>query len=261
MPSAPADELIGTAVSSPCAVDETPDVETSSDDYASRFRGAAGRYLLSMQAWSVARALAGVPPGSALDVGGAHGQLLEVLRALGWQVTVHGTTSECETNLRKRHELERPFLQGPLHPLPVADGSFDLVISVRLLPHVSQWSRLIGEMCRASRGSVIVDYPSKGGLNALTPLLFGLKKSLEGNTRTYRSFSRAELARELASRGFQIERQVKQFSLPMVLHRVGRGAAPLRAVEGIARFTGLTALIGSPVVLRADRRGLSGGKQ
>jgi ubiquinone/menaquinone biosynthesis C-methylase UbiE len=232
---------------------ETPDLETSSADYARRFQGAAGRYLLRTQARCIARALAGVPPGSVLDVGGGHGQLLEPLRALGWQVTVHGTTSECEANLRARHPLGCPFLQGPLHPLPATDRSFDLVIAVRLLSHVSNWPQLISEMCRVSKRAVIFDYPSKGGLNGLTPLLFGLKKSLEGNTRTYRSFSREELRRVLLSQGFRIEREVKQFFLPMVLHRVGQAAFPLRAAERLSRLVGITGLAGSPVILRAER--------
>jgi len=237
---------------------ETPDVETSSDDYASRFQGDAGRYLLSIQAAAVARALRGLPPGNALDVGGAHGQLVDVLRSLGWQVTVHGTSAECETNLRRRH-FGCAFVRGPLDALPVADKSFDLVLAVRLLPHVTRWSQLIGEMCRVARRTVLFDYPSKGGLNALTPLLFGLKKSIEGNTREYRSFSRQELATELHRQGFEIERQVKQFFLPMVVHRMGRGSLPFRATEQICRFSGLTALAGSPVILRAGRVASSRG--
>jgi hypothetical protein len=48
---------------------------------------------------------------------------------------------------------------------------------------------------------------------------------------------------------------VKQFFMPMVVHRVGKAAAPLRAAEGLFRLTGLTALAGSPAILRADRVG------
>jgi hypothetical protein len=91
-------------------------------------------------------------------------------------------------------------------------------------------------------------------LNALTPLLFGLKRSLEGNTRTYASFSEGELRAEFARHGFVFGRSVRQFTLPMVVHRVGKGAAPLRWLESLFRAVGLTALIGSPVVLRMDRQ-------
>jgi ubiquinone/menaquinone biosynthesis C-methylase UbiE len=233
---------------------ETPDVETSSADYARRFAGPAGRYLLAVQARAVQAALAGLAPGSALDVGGGHGQLVAPLRARGWRVTVHGTDPVCESNLRELHgERDCEFVCGPLERLPFPDRSFDLVIAVRLLSHVEAWPALLAEMSRVARRAVVIDYPNKAGLNALTPLLFGLKKSLEGNTRTYASFARAELAREFSRHGLHVEREVKQFFLPMVVHRMGRGAAPLRAAEALLRITGVTALAGSPVILRADR--------
>jgi ubiquinone/menaquinone biosynthesis C-methylase UbiE len=234
---------------------ETPDIETSSADYARRFAGPAGKYLLDVQTRSVLRAVAGLAPGTVLDVGGGHGQLVEPLRERGWKVTVHGTDAQCEQNLRTLHgRKDCAFVRGDLFALPVPDRSFDLVIAVRLISHVQDWPRLLGQMCRVARQSVVVDYPSKLAANALTPLLFGLKKSLEGNTRTYTSFSKRELTDELARHGFQYIRQVKQFFMPMVVHRVGKGSAPLRAAEGAFRLTGLTAMAGSPVILRADRR-------
>ena len=233
---------------------ETPDIETSSADYAARFAGPAGRYLLSVQSRSVADAIAGLTPGTVLDVGGGHGQLVEPLRALGWHVTVDGTDPICETHLRALHgRRDCEFLLGSLHSLPAADQSFDLVVAVRLLSHVTAWRPLLAEMCRVARHAVLLDYPSKSGLNALTPLLFGLKKSMEGNTRTYMSFSAGELQSELIAHGFHITRQVKQFFLPMVIHRAGRGAPILSGAEQLFRMIGLTALAGSPVILRADR--------
>jgi ubiquinone/menaquinone biosynthesis C-methylase UbiE len=250
----PVSAVVAPATQGDARGPETPDVETSSADYARRFAGSAGRYLLAVQARAVQAALAGLAPGSALDVGGGHGQLVAPLRARGWRVTVHGTDPVCESNLRELHgERDCDFVCGPLERLPFPDRSFDLVIAVRLLSHVEAWPALLAEMSRVARRAVVIDYPNKAGLNALTPLLFGLKKSLEGNTRTYESFARAELAREFGRHGLHVEREVKQFFLPMVVHRMGRGAAPLRAAEALLRVTGLTALAGSPVILRADR--------
>jgi ubiquinone/menaquinone biosynthesis C-methylase UbiE len=234
---------------------ETPDIETSSADYARRFAGSAGKYLLEVQTRTVLRAIADLTPGTVLDVGGGHGQLVEPLRERGWKVMVHGTDAECERNLRTLHgRRDCTFVQGDLFALPVPDCSFDLVIAVRLISHVNDWPRLLAEMCRVANRSVVVDYPSKFAANALTPLLFGLKKSLEGNTRTYTSFSKRELAAELSKHEFNYVRQVKQFFMPMVVHRIGKGSAPLRAVEGAFRLTGFTALAGSPAILRADRK-------
>jgi SAM-dependent methyltransferase len=242
------------AVAAPMST-ETPDVETSSAGYARRFSGPAGRYLLGVQSRSVREALRGLPPGKALDVGGGHGQLVDLLRELGWEVTVQGSTAECGRNLRELHgKKDCPFRESDIFSLPAADGEYDLVIAVRLISHVEDWPRLVREMCRASRGAVVIDYPAKSALNVLTPLLFGLKKSLEGNTRTYTSFSGAQLGEEFSRHGFARPRSIKQFFMPMVVHRVGKGAAPLRAAEAVFRALGLTALFGSPVILRVDRQ-------
>lgn len=231
-----------------------PDVETSSAAYASRFAGASGAYLLEVQACAVRRAVAGVTPGTVLDVGGGHGQLAPLLRAAGWSVTVHGTHRVCHENLTRVHGVSGcSFLQGPLEPLPAADGAFDLVVAVRLLSHVERWAALLGELCRVARRAVLIDYPSQRALNALTPLLFPLKRSIEGNTRTYRSFKPAELAQVLRGHGFEPAMEVKQFCLPMALHRAGRGHHGLQWLERVAERLGVTGRLGSPVILRADR--------
>lgn len=232
-----------------------PDVETSGPDYAARFRGAAGRYLLDVQTRTVATALRGLRPGTLLELGGGHGQLVDALSAWGWDVTVHGSDAACEANLRQLHERRSGrFLLGDLAALPVADRSFDVVLSVRLLSHAADWRGLVGQMCRIARRAVVFDYPSTGALNALTPLLFRVKRSLEGNTRTYASFARADVRSVCAMHGFAESCVVKQFVLPMVVHRLGHANAVLRGVESAARATGLTALAGSPVIYRADRR-------
>ncbi len=234
---------------------ETPDIETSSAGYARRFSGRAGRYLLDVQSRSIEKVLRGLPPGRALDVGGGHGQLVDQLRRLGWEVTVHGTDPVCEQNLRELHgKRECGFALGPVERLPAADRSYDLVIAVRLISHVDEWPRVVAEMCRVASRAVVIDYPSTRGLNALTPLLFGVKKYLEGNTRTYTSFSRQQLLAQFSRHGFDDPRLERQFFMPMVVHRVGKAVAPLRWMEAACRALGLTGLAGSPVILRVDRK-------
>ena len=51
------------------------------------------------------------------------------------------------------------FATGNLLTLPFIDRAFDVVISYRLLPHVTNWEQLLSEMCRVAKTSVIVDYP------------------------------------------------------------------------------------------------------
>ena len=137
--------------------------------------------------------------------------------------------------------------------MPFAARSFDVVVAVRLLPHVRDWQRLLAELCRVARSTVIVDYPRTAGFNGLTPLLFPLKKRLEGNTRHYRNFRDTELDDVLRASGFDPRLRYVQFFLPMVLHRRARGARALRGVETLAKSLHLTQSLGSPVVLRADR--------
>src|SRR6185437_14008757 len=222
-----------------------------------RFSGRAGHYLLKVQENALVRTLRDCPPGRVLDVGGAHGQLVDPLRSLGWSVTVVGSSEECGHNLRVLHgKRDLVFVCSDMLHLPFADASFELVTSVRLLSHMEDWQRFLGELCRVSARWVIVDYPSSSGINALTPLFFKVKKRLEGNTRTYRSFSARELNRVLQSHGYRKGAVSKQFVLPMALHRVCGSAAPLRAAESASRAIGLTAIAGSPVLLRAERAGI-----
>jgi hypothetical protein len=118
---------------------------------------------------------------------------------------------------------------------------------------VAEWQQLLAEMCRVARRTVVVDYPSTRALNVLTPLLFGAKRALEGSTRPYRSFSRAELAATLGRHGYSVTREIKQFTLPIALHRLAAGSRVLRVAERALRACGVTALAGSPAILRADR--------
>jgi ubiquinone/menaquinone biosynthesis C-methylase UbiE len=235
-------------------IKETPDIETASDSYARRFDGNAGRYLLAQQDAAIRSLLAQWRGGSVLDVGGGHAQLTPLLRSLTRDVVVFGSDA------RSLERVQRSFpdcrtASGDLLALPFGSRSFDLVVAVRLLPHVRNWPRLLSELCRVSRSTIVVDYPRTKGLNRLTPLLFPLKKRLEGNTRHYRNFRDGEIDEVLQVCAFEPRERRAQFLLPMVVHRQARGAAALRGVERAAKALGLTAALGSPVVLRADRRG------
>jgi ubiquinone/menaquinone biosynthesis C-methylase UbiE len=234
-------------------VRETPDIETASERYARRFSGTAGRYLLAEQEAAVRAAFAGWRGGSVLDVGGGHAQLTPLLRTLTKNVTVLGSDA------RSLERVHREFpdcatVAGDLLDLPFAAGSFDAVVAVRLLPHVHNWPRLLAELCRVAASSVIVDYPRIAGFNGLTPLLFPLKRKLEGDTRHYRNFRDAEVDDALRACGFETQRRHAEFLLPMVVHRRLKSAPALRGVERLAKQFRITDTFGSPVVLRADRR-------
>ncbi|MBU2677981.1 MAG: class I SAM-dependent methyltransferase [Gammaproteobacteria bacterium] len=235
-------------------VHDKPDIETSSEGYAGRFQGAAGQYFLEVQENCVRHLLTDCMT-SVLDVGGGHGQLTPLFHSRGCGITMLGSDDSCHSRLRDKYpDNDIEYVTGDLLNLPFENQQFDLVIAVRLISHITAWERLIAELCRVAKNSVIIDYPSVFALNALTPLMFKLKKGIEGNTRTYTSFSRRRLANCFRENDFEVRIARSQFFLPMFLHRALKGPRPLQVAETGLRKLGMTHVFGSPVVLRADRR-------
>lgn len=233
---------------------ETPDVHSSSPEYATRFRGHAGQFFLQRQTEAVEELIGTSRELSVLDVGGGHGQLLSLFHMRGCHVTVLGSDETTERHLRLRSEGQAVnYVNGNLIDLPFLESSFDLVISTRILSHVEAWKHFLSELCRVAKRTVIVDYPGWCSLNALTPLLFPLKKGVEGNTRPYRSFFESSLDNVLRDSNFATTKTAKQLLLPMFVHRALDSPEWLQALEHAFSAVHLTALFGSPVVLRADR--------
>jgi ubiquinone/menaquinone biosynthesis C-methylase UbiE len=232
---------------------DAPDVETSSDDYARRFSGRAGAFMLARQQHLLDALIADKQTVSILDVGGGHAQLSGPLAAAGHDVTVLGSKPICANRLRgdPRNSGVR-FVAGDLDAFPFEDDSFDTVVAIRLMAHVDDWTSLLAEMCRVARRTVLIDYPVLTSSNVLSLMSFGLKKRIEGDTRRYRSFWGSEITRELDRHGWRVVRRGRQFLLPMALHRAASGAGALHWVEGIAAVAGVTAMLGNPAMLRAD---------
>jgi 2-polyprenyl-3-methyl-5-hydroxy-6-metoxy-1,4-benzoquinol methylase len=228
---------------------ETADIETSSDEYAARFAGPTGAWMLRVQEDIVLGLLRALAARSVLDVGGGHGQLALPLCREGFQVTVVASAESCRRRIASVVENGQcRFTVGNLVELPFADQSFDAVLCFRLATHCERWPQLVGELCRVARRAVILDYPTSQSLNRLAPRLFGTKKKLEGNTRTFRLFRHAEIETEFRQHGFRPGRRTGQFFLPMVLHRLLK-CRPLSAgLEAFCRGAGWSRRWGSPVI-------------
>lgn len=246
--------------SGPVLVRETADVETSSEGYARRFSGPVGEYFVEVQTEVALHLLAPWPGARVLDVGGGHAQLAPPLVANGYRVTVVGSRDVC------RERLDRALPPGSfefqacdLLKLPFPDRSFDVVIAFRLLAHVPRWRDLVAELCRVADRAVIVDYSDTRSFNVLYGPLFQWKKAIEGNTRTFITFRPREVLTEHVRHGFGRPSAVRQFFVPMVVHRaLGRAlgnAGPSRAMERVGAALGLTRALGSPVILRVEREG------
>lgn len=235
---------------------EDADVETSSDAYALRFRGPVGAWFLDVQARTTLALLEPFPRARVLDVGGGHGQLAGPLADAGHEVTVYGSDERCRTRVAALVETGRVrFQSGDLLHVPFAARAFDVVLAFRLLPHVADWTALVGELCRLADRAVVVDYPTRRSVNAFAGAFFEAKKNVESDTRPFAVFADREVAGAFASQGFRVTARRPQFLLPMALHRAhGRGGLG-RALESVPRALGVTRGLGSPVILRAERRG------
>lgn len=241
---------------------ETADIATSSDDYATRFSGPAGRWMLEVQERLTLDLLKGLLPAKVLDVGGGHGQIARPLCREGCEMTVLGSDPVCRARIADLVDAGRcRFDVGNVIALPYPDRSFDVAVSFRLLTHCVNWPELVGELCRVARVAVVVDYPTSQSLNVIAPALFGAKRRIEKNTRAWKLFRHREVLDAFAGRGALPAAKRKQFFWPMVLHRAAGNRRLSMAAEGLARTLGLTALFGSPVIVRMTPRGARGQRE
>lgn len=234
---------------------EDPDVETSSEGYASRFGGEAGCYFLEVQTAIALEMLASYPGARVLDVGGGHGQLAVPLVERGYDVTVVGSKEVCRERLDRLLPRDRfAFRACDLLQLPFADRSFDVAIAFRLVAHMERWRELVRELCRVARRAVVLDYSDARSFNLLYGPLFRLKRAIEGNTRTFLVFKPGEVAAETARHGFGRPVTRRELFVPMVVHRAVGRVGLSRGVERVSGRLGLTRALGSPVILRVERK-------
>ncbi len=234
---------------------ETADVDTASDDYAERFAGELGAWFLEVQASIILDLLSHLPRNaSVIDVGGGHAQVTPALVEAGYRVVVVGSHPLSGRRLTPWVDGERcRFEVADLQALAYERGAFDAAVCVRLLPHSVSWTGLIRELCRVTRHSVVVDYPSIRSINIISTRFFALKKRIERNTRPFTLFHPRQIGDAFRSNGFRVAAERPQFLFPMALHRWSNSAKIARLLEFPGRRLGVTHWLGSPVILRADR--------
>jgi SAM-dependent methyltransferase len=242
-------------MSSLCGPLETADIVTSSEDYASRFAGRVGAWFLKIQEEATLRFILPYPNGKVLDVGGGHGQLTGALARKDYQLTVLGSAEICKARIQSWIDQGTcDFRVGNILRLPYPDKSFDVVLSFRLLPHVSQWKLFLAELARVAEKAIILDYPEIQSINFFAPHTFRLKKRLEGNTRPYACFRGADLLEVFSSHGFVRSARFPEFFFPMVFHRKLNSPKISSWLERFSRRVGLTGRFGSPVILKLVRQ-------
>ncbi len=242
--------------------DQAPDIASSTEDYAARFSGPVGHFLLSVQNKTILDLVTNAASKKVLDVGGGHAQLAPMISQHVRDYSVTGSSEQCSQLLSELIEDKKiKFNKGSLLDLPHRDNQFDTVLSIRMLAHLKEWQQFIDELCRVSSNTVIVEYPEYLSCNLVGRPFFALKKAIEKNTRPYRLFSQSEIIEEFERNGFELVEVKKQLTLPLALHRIFgilTGKAELsRFLESIAQSFGLTRLIGSPVVLSFRKKKLN----
>jgi SAM-dependent methyltransferase len=234
---------------------ETPDIHSSSADYTSRFSGSVGAWFLAKQR----AALLGVFSSQyqdALDVGGGHAQNLFLLKEeVVANLTILGSTQDCFSQVYRAELQPAPdCVIGPLTALPFPERSFDLVLSFRMLTHLNAWQQHIDELCRVSRHTVCIEFPVAKGFNQLSSLFFGVKKSVEKNTRPYRLFDETHIIAAFAANQFVLSGRSAQYFWPMAVHRLIHCLPVAKTMEAVPSLLRLTAWLGSPVVACFERK-------
>ena len=142
----------------------------------------------------LARALDGMTPGDALDIGAAGGGNTRVLRDLGWRPAA---LEYGAAGARVARERGLDVLRADATALPVADDSLDLVVAFDVLEHIEDDAAAVAEVRRVLRptGTWLVAVPAD-------PRLWSAHDEAVDHVRRY---TRERLGRVLTEGGFAVE--------------------------------------------------------
>ena len=185
------------------------------------------RHLLS-------RMVAGVTPGTALDIGAAGGGNTRVLQAAGWSVAALEYGAEGAEVAADRG---LSVLRADATALPVADDSLDLVVAFDVLEHILDDDAAVSEVARALRpgGRFLVAVPAD-------PRLWSEHDVAVDHVRRY---TRTTLRDVLERGGFDVASMTSWNVLlrPVVaLRRRSSSGSDLETVHPVVNF-GLRAIV------------------
>jgi len=107
---------------------DSPDIESSTAGYAGRFSGKVGRWFLSVQERATEKAIRahfGNRKGLLIaDIGGGHGQNVNLLTNLGHHLTVVGSHSSETSQIQEAiNQKTIQYVESSLLDLPFPDRS------------------------------------------------------------------------------------------------------------------------------------------
>jgi SAM-dependent methyltransferase len=206
----------------------------------------------------LARSVAGLTPGTAVDVGAAGGGNTRVLQRLGWRVAAleYGTEGA-----RVCAERSIPVLRGDATRLPLASKSLDLVVAFDVLEHLDDDKAAAMGVFDALKpgGTFLIAVPAD-------PRLWSAHDDAVGHVRRY---TRQTLGDLLAGAGFESEpmRSWNVLLRPVVAlrRRSSTGSdlddlpavvnTALHAIVAAERYLPLSQLPGVSLLVRARRPG------
>lgn len=233
------------------------DCHTSGAEYAERFSGKTGDFMLEKQNEVLREFLGGLRGKRVLDAGGGHGQNAGAVLSAGGEYTALASSPGSDRMLRKKLaelsvEPSDAIEYGGLEKFPFPDRSFDIAVSFRIISHVPDWRLFLGELCRVSGERVIIDF-APAARPFLEKAVFLVKGRFETASRDFTTQSAAEIAAAARESGFYLKALERQFILPMFAHRLADGGA-FFGLERAAVKLGLTRFFGGPAVALLKRK-------
>jgi SAM-dependent methyltransferase len=107
----------------------------------------------------IAKAIAGMSPSTALDIGAGAGGNTRVLEAAGWRATAL-EFSDAGVELARAKGLE--VEQGDARAMPFPDDHFGLAVAYDVLEHIEEDDQVVAEIARVVRpgGRVLIAVPA-----------------------------------------------------------------------------------------------------
>lgn len=230
-----------------------PDTARSFDSL--RFGGAIGELLKQSQERLVFSILPKVAGWNVIDVGAGTGRFAVPLIEQGACVTACDASAQMLQVLQEKIQNERLKVSvEDAHQLPFPDRCFDCALSFRMLMHVVDWRKALGQLCRVSRDWVVIDFPPKRGFLLFAPIWHRVQSLFGVPVQAYKTLSISAVKAELEKNGFEVVRMDWGFFIPLVLHRLVSSPAFTRGAEKLFKAIGLTRLAGSPVTIFARRK-------
>jgi SAM-dependent methyltransferase len=240
------------------SVEHYADADVAAGFDALRFGGPIGELVADAEAAAILRFAGDVAGQRVLDAGTGTARAALALAERGARVTGLDYSREMlrvgQARVARTGSSVR-LLRGDAQRLPFPDRHFEVTVSVRLLMHVPDWRAAIAELCRVTRRRLVVDYPSRRSAAAIQAAGRRLLHRLGRPTEPYRVFGDGAVDEAFRAAGFAVRARHRHFVLPIAVHKAVGARAASAASERALRAIGLTAVVGSPVTLVAEREG------